>query len=175
MQHSAPGSRSGLRSASSAGLRSQPLQSRPSRLRLGLDGRLAALAAINHELAPLGRDVRARHSGAMFGRHIAKAARSTPGVPSLTSCRGLVLYAFGLHFADDVHRSRLLRCGLVLYAFGLHFPAPAIAIAAKMLGASMTWLARSRCPPLPSFLSRSRALRLRLALRRCPPLARASC
>ena len=64
----------------------------------------------------------------MFGRHIAKGgsldARSTPGVPSLTSCRGLVLYAFGLHFADDVHRSRLLRCGLVLYAFGLHFPVP---------------------------------------------------
>ena len=71
-----------------------------------------------------------QHSGETLGRHVRasraaclrspRAARSTPRCPLLTSCCGLVLYAFGLHFAD-VHRSRLLRCGLVFYAFGLHF------------------------------------------------------
>ena len=52
-------------------------------------------------------------SGETFGRHaraIAKRGSLVARCSSLTSCRGVVLYAFGLHFAD-VHRS----------CFGLHF------------------------------------------------------
>ena len=60
----------------SLGMRSQPPQSRPSRLRLGLDGRLAALAAINNVLAALGRDARVPRSGAALGAAIGRGARA---------------------------------------------------------------------------------------------------
>ena len=113
-------------------------------------------------------------SGETFGRHaraIAKRGSLVARCSSLTSCRGVVLYAFGLHFAD-VHRS----------CFGLHFAVlrstgapPPLRDRCKMLDA-INDAARSTTPvSTASFVSRFRALRLRLALRRCPPLARASC
>ena len=172
--HSAPGSRSGLRSTSSAGLRSQPLQSRPSRLRLGLDGRLAALAAINKVLAALGRETLGRHVRVIRAACLRSpsAARSTPPV----SIAYIVLRSRALRLRLALRRcpplaltslrSRVLR--LRLAVCHRHPPVSRSLLQnarVRILAARSNDAARSSTTPVSTayFVSRSRALRLRLA------------
>ena len=110
-------------------------------------------------------------SGETFGRHARaispSAARSSPGVHRLHHVAALCFTPSAC--TSPMSTARASACTSPSSA------PPPLRDRCKMLDA-INDAARSTTPvSTASFVSRFRALRLRLALRRCPPLARASC
>ena len=107
-----------------------------------------------------------RRSGGTLGRS-PSAARSSPGVHRLHHVAALCFTPSAC--TSPMSTARASACTSPSSA------PPPLRDRCKMLDA-INDAARSTTPvSTASFVSRFRALRLRLALRRCPPLARASC